>query len=213
MFKAALALSATLALSGCGLFMNSPPPGLRATNKALNFGVELPDEMVHRNVYGTVGFDEDYVGRYNKHSQNVVYTQGVGRGDPEYNYRVVRINMKHFDGLAIAFIPKGHQAWFTAAIVPDHIPRLSAGDIVEFRQSGTWDTLEGFLGKSDGNVVLALICKAGTPTYDQCVDALPFIGKGKATGPTGTPYPSSLSEYGFKYTPAYDNEGIAVRKW
>jgi hypothetical protein len=213
MIKSMLALSVALSLSGCGLFMNSPPPGLRTTNKILNFGVGLPEEMVGRNVYGIVGFDEDYIGRYNKHSQNVVFTQGVGKGDPEYSYRVVRINMRHFDGLAIAFIPKGRVSWFTAAMVPDHIPRLGAGDIVEFRQSGTWDTLEGFLGKKDGNIVLNLICKAGVPGYEICVSSLPAIGEGKATGPTNTYYPASLLEYGFRYSPAYDDAGLALRQW
>ena len=68
-----------------------------------------------------------------------------------------------------------------------------------------------FAKTGEGNIVVRILCKYGDPAYDSCLDRQPRIGKHRGFGETGTLYPVSAKEYGFSYTPMYDEKGKALR--
>jgi hypothetical protein len=199
----AIVLAAGL-LAGCGA-----TPMLHAGNFMINAGQGLPDAMLDTHLAGWVAFDEDHVDNYTRVARNNLYTQGIVRGTPEYRMRVVRINLNNPDSLL--WVESGQVMFLTGAMVPDHLPRLKAGDIVEVRQTATWRSMEDFVAKGEGNVVVRVLCTKAQPDYDACLDRAPRIGRYKGVGPTGTPYPKSVAAYGFRFTPAYDANGRPVR--
>ena len=189
-----------LALAGCGA-----TPMLHVGNAIVNMGQGLPPEMENLNYAGTVAFDEDFVGRYNRLSKNVLYVDGIVEGTPEYLYRVARINLQHSDG---NFIYKPGEFLFKAgAMVPDNLPLLKAGDIVEIRQTKTWRTMENFATTGEGNIVLRILCRKQDPGFDKCLKSAPHIGEYLGQGPTGTPFPASARSLGLKFTPRYRTDG------
>jgi hypothetical protein len=101
--------------------------------------------------------------------------------------------------------------FLTGAMVPDHLPPLKAGDIVEVRQTSTWRSMEGFVAKGEGNIVVRVLCAKAQPDFAACLDRAPRIGKYKGVGPTGSPYPKSVSDYGYTFSPTYDAAGKRVR--
>lgn len=70
--------------------------------------------------------------------------------------------------------------------------------------------MESFTAKQDGNIVVRVLCRKADPAYEKCRDALPQVRK-YPNGPTGTPYPVSVKEYGYTFTPAYDAKGQPTR--
>ncbi len=161
--------------------------------------------MRGRHLAAMVAFDEDFVGRYNRVSRNVLYVNGIVEGSPEYLYRVARINLHHSQGNWMW--KEGSYLFQTGALIPDHLPALKAGDIVEVRQTGTWRTMEDFSRKGEGNIVVRVLCAKAAKDYETCVDKTPRIGTFKGQGPTGTPYPASVRDYGFQFTPRYSRDG------
>ncbi|WP_281915305.1 hypothetical protein [Caldimonas thermodepolymerans] len=119
--------------------------------------------------------------------------------------RVVRVNLRHPEWGG--WIRTGQLLWMAVAMVPDHIEPLKAGDFVEIRQTGTWHTVEDFVAKGEGNIVVRVLCRVSDPDYAQCLDTLPRIGPYRGFGETGTYYPESIKEYGFTFTPRYDEKG------
>lgn len=189
-----------LALAGCGA-----TPMLHVGNAVFNLGQELPDAMRDRNLAAVVAYDEDFVGRYDRVSKNVLYVNGVVEGSPEYLYRVARINLHHSEGGMLS--KPGKLVFMTGAMVPDNLPALKAGDVVEVRQTGTWRTMEGFAASGEGNIVLRMLCAKNDPAYLQCLEKLPRIGDFLGQGPTGTLYPEHATSLGLKFTPAYAADG------
>src|SRR2546423_721600 len=58
----------------------------------------------------------------------------------------------------------------------DHLPQLQAGDIVEIRQTGTWQTMEDFISRGEGNIVVRIMCAKADPDYEQCRERGPKVG-------------------------------------
>ncbi|MYM81809.1 hypothetical protein GTP44_07535 [Duganella sp. FT50W] len=198
--------AALVSLSGCG-----PSPLLRVTNAAINMGQGLPDEMLNTHLAGIVAFDEMWADEYGRVARNQLYTQGIERGKPEYNLRVVRINLSN-TGSAL-WIAKGELAFPTGAIVPDHMPQLHAGDVVEIRQTASWMSMENFSVTGEGNIVVRVLCYAADSTYKACVDKTPKTGRIAGFGFTNTPFPASVRGYGFTFTPMFDEQGRALRRY
>jgi hypothetical protein len=200
-----LATALTLPLAGC-----APTPLLRVSSRIASFGQDLDPEMVGVNLVGMVGFDETHVGRMSRVSRGILYLAGAVEGTPEYQYRVAHINLRIIRGLPPLIKPGSH-SFSTGAVVPSHIPELKAWDIVEIRQTGTYDVIKDFSTTGEGNAVLRVLCRKSAPDYEACANALPRIGEFRAWGPTGTPYLPTLKEYGFQFSTAYDETGKLLR--
>jgi hypothetical protein len=205
-------LSCVLWIAVAGLLAAcAPGPHLFVAHSVMNFaGSELGPEMVNRHLVGWVGFNEDHASRVHRQGQAQLYGQGIAEGTPEYALRYVHISMGQLKGVPL-FAGDGEYPWYTGAAVPDHLPRLMAADIVEVRQVGTLRTLTNFTKTGEGNIVTRVLCRKAQSDYQACLDALSRTGKVKGVGPTGTPYPVSAKEYGFTFTPAYDDKGDLLR--
>jgi len=200
-------LNATGWLSSLFLVVGCQSPAITVTNSL--FGINLDDNMKGRNLGAAVAWDEQWAGLMTSPARNQLYAQGIAKGTPEFNLRVVRVNTRfEFSGL---FESTGDRMWLTSAVVPDHLPKLHMLDIVEVRQTDSFQVNKDFASKGEGNIVVRILCKYGTPDYEACLDRQPRIGKHRGFGETNTPYPVSIKEYGFTYTPMYDAEGRAIR--
>lgn len=196
---------ALVLLTGC-----SAGPHLHINNAIVNGGsYEVGPEMRNRHLIATVAFDEAHAGQYNRITKNTLYVQGIVEGTPEYRYRVVKLNLAQLKGAA--WYADGEFAWWTGALVPDHIERLKAWDLIEFRQPTGNRSMEDFSKKGEGNVVVKVLCRKADPNWEKCRDSLPQVGKFGPGGDTGIPYPDSVKGYGFTFTPAYDDKGVPVR--
>ena len=187
----------------------SAGPQLKVGN-ALVMAGHVPSDMSKSHLVATVGFDEDYAGRYNRITNNFMYGTGVELGNPEYQLRVVRLNTAELTGLL--WYGPGEFLFSSGGVVPDSMPRLMAGDIVEYRQTELrTDSLKNFSKTGEGPIVVKILCQKAQTDYVACVDKLPTTAKSKATGKTGRPYPVSVKEYGFSFTPMYDAKGNPLR--
>lgn len=190
-------------LAGC------QTPIVHGVNQVINLGAQLPENMRQRNISGVVAFDEAWAGDYNFATRNSMYTHGVVSGTPEYGMRVVRVNMR--EPAYGAWVRVGDKAWLAYAMIPDEIEPLKSGDYVEIRQTGTFRTVEDFVSKQEGNIVLRVLCRKADPNYIECAKALPRMGRYLGFGETGTYYPESIREYGFTFTRKYDEDGKPLR--
>lgn len=204
-FKWMSVVSAGALLAGC-----AGSPVTEVTNQVFNLGQSVPENMRDRNIAGWVGFDEAWAKSYNNQARNALYVQGIKPGTPEHNLRVVRVNLSN-SAPGMLWMEEGRLPFMTGAVVPDHMRQLRAGDIVEIRQTGTWKTMEEFSTKGEGNIVVRIICSKGDPGYDACLDKAPRIGQYKGKGETHTKYPASVKDYGFTFTPMYDENGKQLR--
>ena len=121
LIKLSMAFFSALLLAGC-----MTPAGAHRLTMVLNAGADLPPEMWGRNVVAWVNFDEAPAHEYNRHSQVVLYSQGAPQGSEIYRMRIARVSLNHYNG-NIRF-PDGTHPFWTAALVPDHLPPLKAGD-------------------------------------------------------------------------------------
>lgn len=202
-----LALATSILLGGC-----AETPVATAITRAYNLGQELPKDMVGQHFAGYVGFDETYPANLNKAARGSLYGQGLERDTPEYRMRTVRINISNTEP-GLLWMAQGDLTFMTGAFVPDHLPQLRAWDIVEVRQSGTWNTMKGFAQTGEGNIVVRILCRKSDPDWEACRARAPRTGKHMGTGPTGTPYPASVREYGYTFTPIFDGEGRLLRAY
>lgn len=188
----------------------SAGPQLKVGNAIMTMGGDVPANMKNTHLAATVGFDEDFAGRYTRVTNNLMYSIGVVEGAPEYQYRVVRLNSAEITGFA--WYGAGSFQFSTAGMIPDNMPRLMAGDIVEFRQpERRIDALETFSKTGEGPIVTKILCRKASPEFKACLESLPGEGKLKGIGKTGRPYPVSVKEYGFSFTPMYDAKGNPLR--
>jgi len=204
-FAAVLVLAAST-LTGCATGSMA-----KSVTKTLNMGEDLPADMVNRHLAVWVNFDEDWAENYNRSSRNVLFGQGVEENTPEYGMRVARVSLAN-TGSAM-WIGKGEASFLTGAYVPDHLPRLRAGDIVEIRQTGTWDTMKNFITAGEGNIVVRILCSKASPDYEKCLKGTPKVGEHYGYGETHTAYPASVRDYGFTFTPMFDKKGQALRTY
>lgn len=201
-FKLVFLLLVTLFLGGC------QTPLIHASRRALSFGISQPDEMLHRNLAVTVKWDEVQADRYPTWADRVsTYAAGFEKGSALYRYRAAIMLVAEPDSGFLRspgklLVPK-------IGAVPDHIPRLRKGDIVEMRSTITYSVVD--FENDDAVLVLRILCRKADPNFEECRDALPSVGPRKGYGPTGTPYPAKISEYGFKFSEYYDDNGDEVR--
>jgi hypothetical protein len=193
-----------LLLSGC-----APGPMLKFNTELINAGNELDPGMVNVNFIATVGYDETHLKNLPLQGRGVAYLAGATDISPEYQYRAVYLNIRILKGFM--FLEGGGTSYPTVGMVPDGMPALKAWDLVELRQTGTYDTVKNFSKTGEGNAVLRVLCRRADPAYEKCVEALPRIGKHKGQGLTNTEYPASLKSYGFSFSPAYAKDGSALR--
>ena len=200
MRKILVLILASVVLAGCA----SPSMTYKGT-RLLNANQDYPEEMRNLHKAATIAFDETFAGNMNRHSQAIFYQHGVRRGTPEYHLRVARVNFNFLRGKL--YIRDGEFPTYSAAIVPDHLPRLMAGDLVELRNITFWGGLTNFSEVQEGNVVVRILCQRADPEYESCMDRAPRTGRVRGVGPTGTPFPQSVREYGFTFSRAYDEQG------
>lgn len=192
-----------VALSGC------QTPAVHVMNAVLNGGnTELAANMRQVNVAAHVIRDETWAGDYPFTARNQLYTVGVIKGEPEYSMRVAFLQMRHPE--YGAWVRAGGKGWVTTGIIPDHLPALKQGDVVELRQTGTANVVKNFVASGEGNVVLHILCRAADPKYKECLAALPRIGTYQGFGETSSYYPESVREYGYTFSPKYDAKGAAL---
>jgi hypothetical protein len=196
------ALFATLTITAC-----APSNHLHITNGIMNLGQELAPGMVKANAIATVGADEAFAATYTLPMRATLFTQGVTPESPEYGLRTAYLNLRLFDQ---SLLDNGKYGYPTSAAIPDHIGKLKGWDLVEFRSSGTYRTMENFTTKQEGNIIVRVLCRKADPDYEKCRDALPQQ-RNYPNGPTGTPYPASIKEYGYTFTPTYDDKGTPLR--
>ena len=173
MFKKCFSI--VLVLSCFGLAACAPSNHLHVTNAAFNLGQELGDEMVGRNLIATIGYDEAYAGSYRLPVRSSAFVQGIIEHTPEYQLRVVHLNLSLLKGPL--WYADGQHAYFTVGVVPDHIGKLKAWDLVEYRSTGTYRTLENFSTKQEGTIVVRVLCRKADAGYEKCRDALPQMRK------------------------------------
>ena len=58
----------------------------------------------------------------------------------------------------------------------------------------------------EGNVITSIICRKAKPTYEKCLADAPRVNKTKGVCRTIIPYPESVREYGFTFTPMFDDK-------
>ncbi len=61
----------------------------------------------------------------------------------------------------------------------------------------------------EGNIITSIICRKAKPTYEKCLADAPRLNKTKGVCRTIIPYPESVREYGFTFTPMFDDKGQA----
>jgi hypothetical protein len=203
----AAAICAVALLAGCA----APGKHLDVADTIANFGfTELDSDMRAHNLIAVVGFDEGFVGKYVRFARNVMWIQGFQEGTPEHQLRAVELNTRFVN--SVLWKGAGEHSWPTGAAVPDHISRLHAFDIVEFRNAGSRHTSDNFLSTGEGNIVLQVLCRAADANYKKCKEALPRPGgKEWPGGSLGTPYAKKAADYGWNFTPAYDASGKLLR--
>jgi len=194
-----------MALAGC------QTPVQRAFNDTLNIGQSFPETMRDSNIAMVVSEDEKPFNEYGYIAHNYFYISGVAKGDPETRYRLVYLRMRNSDWAL--YIHSGEHAWSMAAYVPDQLPKLEEGDAVEIRQTARKYNyvLDDFLETGEGNSVIRVLCRFKDPDFSRCMGTMPRIQEYEGYGQTGSYYPASLKEYGFSYTPFYDEKGRQLR--
>ena len=64
----------------------------------------------------------------------------------------------------------------------------------------------------EGNIITSIICRKAKPTYEKCLADAPRLNKTKGVCRTIIPYPESVREYGFTFTPMFDDKGQACAR-
>lgn len=176
-----------------------------AITRAVNLnGATLKGAYKQANLVGVVLVDEDYVGRYPRLACNSLHMQGASAGTPEMRYRVVSIGIRESDLIRHTFL--------TGAIVPDGLPPLAAGDIVEFRNQTGFDNFRDFSRtKEGGGIVLRVICFKDDPQFEGCAKTRApwkgYLWRKEVSGVSDTPYRQSTASYGFTFSERYDDDG------
>lgn len=204
-------IQATLAavlLGGCAMGEQ-----LRVTGKILGDDGTAPEMMTNQHILGWVYFDEAHYDSARALAKNPLYVSGIRKDAGNYGYRYVAISSSRLEEGTFLFKNKSSQLYVTGAMVPDHIGRLRAADIVELRSIAPWDTLVNFTKDGEGQIVTRVLCRKAQPDWQKCVDALPRFHEYKATGQTGRPFPASVKDYpeNFQFSRFYDDNGKLLK--
>lgn len=168
--------------------------------------------MKDTHLLANVPWDEKGINEVSGLMNTAYYATGIRRGTPVAQYRAVALWTSSMEGSGVLWKKDGEQAYVVAALVPDYIAMLKAGDVVEWRSISTWDSLLDWETTGEGQVVTRVVCRKADPLYRACVDAQPvYNGSFKATGRTGTPFPASVKGYGFTFSRFYDAQGKQIR--
>lgn len=137
---------------------------------------------------------------------------GAKEGDAEFNYRLVKRNTNEF--IAEPFWSYGEALYQNVAAVPDQLPRLMAGDVVEFHFASQFDSIKGFSKRSpenpEVNAVTRVLCRKNDPLFKKCLDGLPRFSEKIWGGFTDQPY-QPLKNYGYTFSPWYDDSSKQLR--
>jgi len=204
-----LAVFAALLLGGCAAAM-------RPLNEHLMFTEDSwAKSQKNANVQGIVDHDEDY----NHWTMGSIETMS-GVGPAERRYRRVSVFMDHSEGGKPMLGFKGYMRF--EAIVPDGMPLLKLGDIVEVRFGKVYDHLKDFARTGEGSAVLRLLCpvnenRGQLDALKACATPLAWYkpwGEDKRfydgiiASPSGRPYLPRLKDHvELSFTPYYDENG------
>lgn len=201
---AALAAAASL-LAGCG----AVGPGKYAA-RMMDWMGDLPKEMQHTNyVYIVKEAEDEGFDQYQ-------WDAGFREGEESFQFRKVTIQAMNYG--------ERNMAWVTGALVPDHLPKLKKGDVIEVRMRQPRDGALGFTGEQDAPIVINLICPfagrlesedrdkidARFKPYYECASKLPArhpYDRDTRLGPSDTPYLNHWKDYGFTVTKRYTVDG------
>lgn len=193
-------------LTGCA----STPATLELSQSVFDvLQASVPDDMRNTNLVATVLYDEEFVGRQDNQKKAFMAGASIANYTAEYYMRAVHATVGSTEEML--WVKKGDRTFRTVAMVPDHLPRLKAGDIVEIRQTSYTRGAKDLSKTGEGSMVLQVLCKIDSPNFQACVDKLPSMGKRKAAGQTKTYYPKSAKEYGFTFSQRYDKEGNLLK--
>lgn len=169
------------------------------------------------NVQASVIFDEHYSG-----FATTNHSRFAGAGPAELTYRRVMVSIAHNEGGKPILGFKGMRAFL--AVVPDGMPLLKKGDLVDVRATTMYDYLQNFATTGEGTAVIRLLCpseEVATPEkiakFRACGSTLPWhqpwgeekrYWDGIIASPSGYPFLPKLKDHTeFAYTPFYDSEG------
>lgn len=170
------------------------------------------------NVQALVLYDEEY-SIFRMHQLNVI----AGVGAQEKAYRRVVLYIVHSEGGRPIGNYKGFMRF--VAVVPDGMPLLKNGDLVEARVGNVYDYLKGFAQTGEGTAVLRILCPANThrsqqERFKQCASELAWYKgwddgqryyNGIVAAASERPYLPKLSDHTeLKFSPYYDVEGSAL---
>lgn len=196
--------AAALALTGCASYM-------KTVTKIQNMGFELHESSVNAHLYAEVNRDEEYLGNLRLPLRAQYMPGGVEPDNGTYNYRIVETYMTLTDPKNLMVV-HGSKFAFRPAVVPDQFPRLMKGDIVELRNTGTYDVLANLATTGEGAAIVRVFCKAGSPNYAQCRASMPTLGYSpRPAGVTGSKFYPSLKDYApLTFSKWYDDKGNAL---
>lgn len=203
--KTILSLLMAVLLAGCAAGEHT-----RVFSKVLGGPQEAPEAMRNVHLVGWVVQDEQSPAKVKRGLDTALYMTGIRNGTPLMQYRSTPVTTPRLEK-GVLWKDDGWMIDALAALVPDHIGALKQGDIVEWRSVNYWDSTVNFEKDGEGQVVTRVLCRKSAPDFEACRDALPRYGKHKAAGPTGTPFPASVKEYGFTFSKFYDMKGEPLR--
>ncbi len=172
----------------------------------------------HANMQAAVTADEEFSSIRTRSLE--VY---AGAGPQELRFRRVTLIVAHSEGGKPFLGFKGHMHF--EAIVPDGMPMLKLGDLVEVRVGKVYDHLKGFAQTGEGTAVLRLLCpgnltRAEGPAVYKCAKNLAWFepwGEDKRyfdgiiASTSGRPYLSSLKEHTeLTFSPYYNETGTLL---
>ena len=200
--SATVVLFASTLLSGCSLLLITEEE-------------QWPADQRQANVQGAVLADEDYTGFAVVNHMRVAHAPESVR-----RYRKVVVLMHKGDDDQPLFGNTGFGA--SLALVPDGMPQLKKGDLVEFRHVRKFGGLEDFDKTGDGNAVLRLLCPSSPDSGDKevfrsCASHAKWQARwgekhryymGILASPSGRPYAKHLKDHReLSFSPYYDENG------
>lgn len=183
----------------------------RHTSKLMGDDGTAPPLMRSVHIVAWAGFDEKHLSKVSGLANTALYASGVRKGNPNAMYRYVAVSSPRMENEGFLWKSPGDVMYVVGAMVPDHIGELKREDILEVRSISSWDSLVDFHSNGEGQIVTKVLCRKSSPDWKKCHDALPMFHKHRAAGFTGTPFPSSVKDYGFTFSQYYDEEGKLLR--
>jgi hypothetical protein len=143
----------------------------------------------------------------------------AGTGQAEVGYRKVPLFIANPAGGHILGLKGGYRF---NAFVPDGMPMLITGDLVEVRFTAMYDYGKDFVKTGDGTAILRILCpgtvsRSEFDTFKVCASALAWHEEwgegnryydGVVASASGRPYAASLKDYDdLSYTPFWSEKG------